>query len=213
MEHSCGSLIASFFEDYFITKFKSFWVISCSYCTIYDTPFILRHPILPIPLYQLSPVLPFIDHNVPFSPTKLWKPSFNNHQGVVLATWRQYSAAIVPRDWFVHKSLWRLNLLPTAYNNSCANFKDLDGLFIHEMEECCDDELCEFISPNVTVMTALHLMLSTRFSWIKAYRVRGNSQSVLFCWDLTHCGRDKMSAIFQTTFLNGFSWLKIMNFD
>ena len=31
--------------------------------------------------------------------------------------------------------------------------------------------------------------------------------------NLTHWGRDKMAAIFQTTFSNAFSWMKYMNFD
>ena len=31
--------------------------------------------------------------------------------------------------------------------------------------------------------------------------------------ELTHWGRDKMAAIFQTTFSNGFSSMKCMNFD
>ena len=30
---------------------------------------------------------------------------------------------------------------------------------------------------------------------------------------LTHWGRDKMAAISQTTFANGFSWMKCINFD
>ena len=29
---------------------------------------------------------------------------------------------------------------------------------------------------------------------------------------LTHCGRDKMAAIFQTTFSNAFSWMKMYKF-
>ena len=31
-------------------------------------------------------------------------------------------------------------------------------------------------------------------------------------WDLTFWGRDKMGAIFQTTFWNGFSWIKMYEF-
>ena len=30
----------------------------------------------------------------------------------------------------------------------------------------------------------------------------------IWTYDLTHCGRDKMATIFQTTFSNAFSWMK-----
>ena len=33
------------------------------------------------------------------------------------------------------------------------------------------------------------------------------------CFLLTHWGRDKMAAIFQTTFWNGFSWMKMYEFQ
>ena len=33
------------------------------------------------------------------------------------------------------------------------------------------------------------------------------------CIGLTHWGPDKMAAIFQTTFSNGFSWMKIFEFQ
>ena len=38
------------------------------------------------------------------------------------------------------------------------------------------------------------------------------SRCVFFVVFITHWGRDKMAAIFQTTFLNGFSWMKMYEF-
>ena len=42
-----------------------------------------------------------------------------------------------------------------------------------------------------------------------SYRIRVGGQGA---WGLTHWGRDKMAVIFQTTFSNTFSWMKMKEF-
>ena len=44
---------------------------------------------------------------------------------------------------------------------------------------------------------------------VSQHRGTVTSETVMF---LTHCGRDKMAAIFQTTFSNAFSWMKMFEF-
>ena len=44
-------------------------------------------------------------------------------------------------------------------------------------------------------------------------QLTGTGNGGINSWDpLTHWGRDKMAAIFQTTFSNGFSWIKMYEF-
>ena len=53
------------------------------------------------------------------------------------------------------------------------------------------------------------------FSFMKMHLKRSSAKWLPFCLSLnvlTHWGRDKMAAIFQTTFSNGFSWMKIYEF-
>ena len=49
--------------------------------------------------------------------------------------------------------------------------------------------------------------------WTNADPIQWRIYAALGGDGLIHWGRDKMLAIFQTTFSNGFSWLKIINFD
>ena len=42
--------------------------------------------------------------------------------------------------------------------------------------------------------------------------IQGKTVNKIICMVLTHWGRDKMAAIFQTTFPNAFSWMKMFKF-
>ena len=50
----------------------------------------------------------------------------------------------------------------------------------------------------IVIIIIIIIIINATLSWTNA--------------DLTHWGRDKMAAIFQTTFTNGFSWMKIYEF-
>ena len=59
--------------------------------------------------------------------------------------------------------------------------------------------------------------LSTDIFWVASLAMDMNftgtlSSNEMQCHDLTHWGRDKMAAIFQTTFSNAFSWMKMHKF-
>ena len=56
---------------------------------------------------------------------------------------------------------------------------------------------------------AINVKLKAMQDWLKLVH---NKIPLLASWDrqkLTHWGRDKMPAIFQKTFSNAFSWMKI----
>ena len=45
------------------------------------------------------------------------------------------------------------------------------------------------------------------------FQINWTSPSLVgICWSLSHLGRDKMAVIFQTTFSNSFSWMKLHKF-
>ena len=63
------------------------------------------------------------------------------------------------------------------------------------------------------VSASLHYVMELGHHWFRewllAWLVTKSDKPLV---TLTHCGQDKMAAIFQTTFWNGFSWFKMCEF-
>ena len=80
--------------------------------------------------------------------------------------------------------------------------------------------------PSCALSTMFKMLNMTEFSkfifWVTGYSQflpayfiaykKGNSMNLIKNTMLTHCGRDKMAAIFQTTFSIAFSWMKKFEF-
>ena len=69
---------------------------------------------------------------------------------------------------------------------------------------CCYDYMRQFYFSLYAVVLNKSVPQEILFSQDQPWNVLSDSSGTL-----THCGRDKMAAIFQTTFSNAFSWMKM----
>ena len=59
----------------------------------------------------------------------------------------------------------------------------------------------------------LYIMISTNITWrFQLCFDYYNCNLMIYNGRLTHWGRDKLAAIFQTTFWNGFAWMKMFEY-
>ena len=72
------------------------------------------------------------------------------------------------------------------------------------------------VIPNHAIMMTLWQENASGLLWFPSQRVNVVGLWCFLCFIMdklvTHCGRDKMDAISQTTFSNAFSWMKIFEF-
>ena len=109
-----------------------------------------------------------------------------------LVFWHQgIGSHIISKYQCISRCLWVNTMRPNQ--NGCCIADDIFKCFI--LKEGFD---CKFVQ-------RVQLILSQH--WFRSWF--GTKQQAI---TLTHWHRDKMAAIFQTTFSNGFSWMKMYEF-
>ena len=109
--------------------------------------------------------------------------------------------------WLIDVWIYNRRWLTTRHNNPFQqwSFSNENNIYVY-----CSDLLI-FLWRNNHLPCQLNIELDT-LKWLLAHVLSAKWQAVARDWNLTHWGRDKMAAIFQTTFSNEFLWMKMYEF-
>ena len=146
---------------------------------------------------------------------------FHNDLFIVIQLWWQFGFAEL-RYWFLNRQK-----ASTCHENTtdmpwakflCNHFKFCRGCNMNSSTNLSNEKKSISCEIRYTIMFHISLSISNFVQYFFLIFIWGHSQfdeishDLATFWELTHWGRGKMAAIFQTAISNAFSWMKMYKF-